>query len=66
MFNKLSLSSPNRTTEKQKQTNYYTPGALQLYTPSKSPAKFLSDFPSSSTCNQRNRHDVSTHFKDLK
>ena len=34
MFNKLSLSSPNRTTEKQKQTNYYTPGALQLYTPS--------------------------------
>ena len=34
MFNKRSLSSPNRTTEKQKQTNYYTPGALQLYTPS--------------------------------
>ena len=29
MFSKRSPSSPNRTTEKQKQTNYYTPGALQ-------------------------------------
>ena len=31
MFSKRSLSSPNSTTEKQKQTNYYTLGALQLY-----------------------------------
>ena len=34
MFSKRSLSSSkssNSTTEKQKQTNYYTLGALQLY-----------------------------------